>query len=106
MPFIKLKDVEEKEIIPGYRARMIHSKHMTSAYWTIEAGKSLPNHSHPHEQLSTILEGEFKLTLDGEERVVKPGDMAVIPGGVFHSGTAVTDCKILDVFYPIREDYQ
>ena len=106
MPFIELKDVEEKEIMPGFVARMVHTDNMTFAYWDIKAGSGLPEHSHMHEQVATINEGEFEMIIEGVSHILKPGDVAVIPGNAVHSGKAITDCKILDVFYPIREDYQ
>ena len=102
---IWLKDLEAREIVPGYKARFVHSEHMTLAYWTIEAGASLPSHKHHHEQVSNLLEGEFELTLEGEVHLLSPGSVLVIPSEAVHSGTAVTDCRILDVFYPRREDY-
>ena len=106
MSFVELSDIEEKELIPGFKVRFVHSENMTFAYWTIKAGSTLPDHSHPHEQVANVIEGEIKFTMDGETRVLSPGQVAVIPGGVSHSGTAVTDCKIIDVFYPVREDYK
>jgi quercetin dioxygenase-like cupin family protein len=36
---------------------------------------------------------------------MKTGSVAVIPSNARHSGKAVTACRILDVFYPLREDY-
>ncbi len=106
MPFLELKDFEEKEPVKGYRVKFIHSKNMTFAYWTITAGASLPTHSHPHEQVANLIEGEFKLTVDGEEKILKPGSVAIVPSNALHTGTAITDCRIIDVFYPIREDYR
>ncbi|MGE5339927.1 MAG: cupin domain-containing protein [Candidatus Omnitrophota bacterium] len=106
MAFIDLNDVQQNELVPGYHARFVHSENMTFAYWTIEAGAALPNHSHPHEQVANVTKGEFELTVDGTSRVMTPGQVAVIPGGIFHSGKAITDCQIIDVFYPIREDYK
>jgi len=52
-----------------------------------------------------MIEGEFELTVESETKIVQKGDIAVIPPNAKHSGKAITDCKILDVFYPIREDY-
>ena len=40
-----------------------------------------------------------------EIKKLGPGDIAVIPPNVKHSGKSITNCKIIDVFYPIREDY-
>lgn len=106
MAFIKLEDVLEKEIVPGARVRFVHSNHMTLAYWTFEAGTVLPHHSHPHEQVTNIIEGKFELTVAGEPRVMSPGDVAVIPGGIYHSAKSITASRIIDVFYPVREDYK
>jgi len=99
------KNIEEKTIVPGFRARFIHSANMTFALWNIDAGASLPEHAHPHEQVIHLLEGEFILTIAGKSNVIKTGSVAVVPSNARHSGKAVTACRTLDVFYPLREDY-
>ena len=53
-----------------------------------------------------MLEGEFDLVVDGTPHRLKPGDVLAIPGNAPHSGRAITRCRILDVFWPIREDYR
>ena len=103
---IDLNNTDEKEIVPGYFARFVHSENMTIAYWNIKAGSSLSAHSHPHEQISSIIKGEFELTVDGTRHLLKPNNVFVIPSGIPHSGKAITDCKIIDTFYPVREDYR
>jgi len=103
---IELNSSEEKEIVPGFFARFVHSENMTITYWNIKAGSSLPAHSHPHEQISSMIKGEFELTVDGTPHLLKQNDVFVIPSGIPHSGKAITDCKIIDTFYPIREDYR
>ncbi len=105
MPFVKLNDLPEKEIVPGYRVRFVHSDSMTLAYWSIDAGAPLPEHSHPHEQVATLTDGEYELTVDGETRTLRPGDVTVIPPDVPHSGRALTACRMIDAFHPVREDY-
>jgi quercetin dioxygenase-like cupin family protein len=106
MAFLKFADLAEKEIMPGFRARSVHSDHITVAYLTVEAGSVAPPHAHPHEQISSVTEGEFELTIDGVPKLLLAGDVAVIPSNVRHSARAVTDCKLTDVFYPVREDYR
>lgn len=66
----------------------------------------MPEHSHPHEQVANLIAGKFEMTVAGETRTIEPGMVAVIPSEAKHSGRALTDCYILDVFYPIREDYR
>jgi len=63
-------------------------------------------HAHPHEQITNVLEGQFELTIAGEVHTAGPGTAIIIPGGVRHSGKALSDCRLLDVFYPVREEYR
>jgi len=106
MPLVELASITPKEIVPGYAARFIHTENMTFSYLNVKAGAALKEHAHPHEQVAHVLEGEFELTLDGEPIRFKPGQVIVIPSNVRHSGLAITDCTLLDVFYPVREDYR
>lgn len=106
MPFLRLSDIEERNPLPGYHVQFVHSATMTLAYWTIKADAPLPEHSHPHEQVANVIEGRYELTIEGETRILGVGDVAVIPSNALHSGRAITDCRIIDVFHPVREDYR
>jgi quercetin dioxygenase-like cupin family protein len=106
VPFLELEDLETREPMPDFKGKFVHSDHLSVADWSIEAGAPFPEHSHPHEQISIVVSGEFELTLDGETRILKPGVVAIIPGDVPHSGKALTACKVIDVFHPVREDYR
>ncbi|MBU6997344.1 MAG: cupin domain-containing protein [Theionarchaea archaeon] len=101
-----VNDSEGKEIIPGYRGRFVHSENMTLAYWNITAGAALPEHTHPHEQVVNVIEGTMELTVEGEVYQLGEGSVLVIPGGVPHAGKSITRCRVIDVFFPVREDYQ
>ncbi len=106
MPFFSFEDLDQTEEMPGFLGAFLHSENMTVVNWTVEAGATVPVHSHPHEQFSMVVEGEFELVLNGETDVLKPGRVALIPSDIPHSGRAVTDCKIVDVFSPMREEYR
>jgi quercetin dioxygenase-like cupin family protein len=106
MTVIALKDIPPREVIPGFEGRFIHSERATLVYWHGRKDALLPEHRHPHEQIANILKGRFELTIDGMLHELAAGDVAVIPPGALHSGKALTDCEILDVFSPVREDYR
>jgi quercetin dioxygenase-like cupin family protein len=106
MPFVNIETLNEKEVIPGYRGRTIHTGTMTFMYWSVDEGAVMPEHSHVHEQVAHVLKGAFELTVNGETALLEPGKVAVIPPFVKHGGRAITNCELLDVFNPEREDYK
>lgn len=105
MGFIDTTTLDSQEVVPGYHGVFIHTDNMTIVHWRIEPGAELPEHSHPHEQIVNVIEGEFELEIDEDRERIGPGGVAVIPSHVKHAGRALTACRIIDVFYPMREDY-
>lgn len=103
--FRQFDDIEPKEIVPGFKARFIHTQGNTIGLWEVKAGCELPMHSHLHEQSSFVLEGTFEMTIGGHTRTLDTGSYALIPPHVPHMGRAITDCRLFDVFSPVREDY-
>ncbi|HOK05779.1 MAG TPA: cupin domain-containing protein [Syntrophales bacterium] len=106
MAFVDLETLEEREIAPGFRARFVHTPNVTISFWRVAAGSVLPSHRHAHEQVTNVLSGRFEMTVAGETQTAVPGMTVVIPQNAEHGGRALTDCYILDVFYPVRDDYR
>jgi quercetin dioxygenase-like cupin family protein len=53
-----------------------------------------------------ILEGQLEMTIGGEKMLLTAGTVHVIPGNVPHSAYAVSNCRVLDAFSPVRDDYR
>ena len=104
--FRNFSDIETKEIAPGFFAKLIHTETNTINFLEVKKGSAIPRHRHVHEQCSFGIEGRFELTVDDVPRVLENGVFAVIPSNVWHSGVALTDCKLIDIFTPVREDYR
>jgi len=105
--FCDLENREAKEMVPGVKIRTFWGDRMLLSIVDLSASAEVASHSHLHEQAGTILSGEFELTIDGEARWLKPGDTYIIPGGVEHGGrTGDSPARALDIFSPVREDYQ
>ncbi len=104
--YYTLTNIERKELLPGFKVRLVHGTHMTTAFWDIQKDAILPEHSHVNEQIAIVTEGKFELTVEGKTTVCEPGGILVIPPNAIHSGRALTSCKITDIFAPVREDYK
>jgi quercetin dioxygenase-like cupin family protein len=104
--FKHFSDITTKEVAPGFFSKLIHTDTNTINFIEVKAGSSIPLHRHIHQQCSFALEGQFELTVNGEPQVLDQGLFAIIPSNAEHGGRAITDCKLVDIFSPVREDYR
>jgi quercetin dioxygenase-like cupin family protein len=94
-------------IFGSIAARTCAGDHMLFSFVEIPANGVVAEHSHFHEQMGVVLEGEMNFTIGGETRLLRAGDVFRIPGGVPHSVTVgEKPVKCLDVFHPVREEYR
>ncbi len=103
---IKLDSLPKKEFLPGFTGQFIHTQNNSIGFWEIKKGSTLPTHSHLHEQTTMVTSGQFELTVGTQTTIYQAGMVAVIPPHIPHSGLAITNCTITDIFYPVREDYK
>ncbi len=103
---MNLTDLPSKEIMPGYHGKLVHGEKISWVFWEVEKGAQVPHHQHHHEQIMHVVDGRFEFTLDGDTQTYHPGDVVVIPSHTPHSGKALTQCKLMDVFSPVREEYK
>ncbi|MGB4846016.1 MAG: cupin domain-containing protein [Ferruginibacter sp.] len=106
MSFINYNTKKKLTIFPGVQSAMEHSAQISYGCVSLEKGVTVPIHDHPHEQWTYIVEGEMEFTLEGEKQLLLPGMGAYIPSHAKHGAYAVTACKVIDVFTPVREDYR
>ena len=85
--------------------QMLNGDAMTLARITLAQGAVVPEHSHPNEQIATVLSGRVRFRLGGEELVVDALASVLITGGVPHEVEALQDSVVLDAFAPRREDW-
>jgi quercetin dioxygenase-like cupin family protein len=101
-----IKGLAGKEIAKGVTIKPLAGEHVMLNYVELLPNGEVPLHSHPHEQLGLIIEGEMDMLIGDEHHTLTRGDTYVIPGGLAHRGRAGnTGALVLDVFYPLREDY-
>ena len=101
-----LSEIKKKTLSPGIEGQYVHGETSTLGFVTIEKGSVLAEHNHPHEQITMILEGSLEMKIGDETHMLIKGMIQVIPSNVKHSALAHTDCKLIDVFSPVREEYR
>lgn len=109
MTVIHQATVERQAFMPGRTRYLAHSDHLMMVVFDFNDGPASqpdPVHSHPHEQVSYVVEGEVILFVDGQPNRLSPGDMISIPSNVPHCIQVLTPhARLVDAFTPIREDF-
>ena len=86
--------------------QMVHGDRLMICRLTIAPSTPTPVHDHPHEQMTIVERGRVRFTLGTEEIVFGPGDVILVPGGIWHGATMLDEEVVLiDIFSPIREDF-
>ena len=107
MSFVDLHGRQRRQLFEGVRAQVAWGDRLMLSLVTLEAGSTVPMHSHPHEQAGIVLEGELDFTIGKETKRLKAGDSYIIPGNVQHGCAACAGhALVLDIFSPVREEYK
>ena len=102
---VSLKDMPTEHLNPLLDRQFVAGEKSMLARLKLRAGCIVPLHSHENEQITHILEGALKFSLQGKDIVVRAGEILVIPSNVPHSAEALEDTVDLDVFCPPRADW-
>jgi len=96
-----------RDLFAGVRARLVWGERIMLSLVEMEAGTTVPSHSHPNEQAGVVLEGEFVFEIGGQRKRLRQGDLYFIPAHVPHGVVEVpTRAVALDIFSPPREEYK
>jgi len=101
-----IRNIPVKELVPGLDGHYTHGDQLTLGLVTIKAGTSLPLHQHVHEQITYMIKGRLDMLIGDTEISLTAGTVQISPSMVMHGALAVTDCELIDVFTPVREDYR
>jgi quercetin dioxygenase-like cupin family protein len=99
------ENMEWELVNKGLSRKIITGEKVMSAQIRLAKGTIVPEHSHPNEQISHIIQGALKFGLAGEEVIVREGEVLVIPPNVPHGALAMEETLAHDIFSPIRQDW-
>lgn len=102
---IRLQDMPVEHLNPLIDRQFVAGERSMLARIILRKGSIVPQHSHDNEQITYVLEGALKFVIEGRERIVRSGEILVIPSNLPHSAEALEDTVDLDIFCPPREDW-
>ncbi len=99
-------DIPREELNPKILRRIVTGEQVMVAIVDLKEGASVPMHKHHNEQITFVIEGWLRFTLeDGSVVDVRSGETLTIPPNVGHAAVAMEETIDLDAFSPIREDW-
>jgi quercetin dioxygenase-like cupin family protein len=97
IPEEHLNDLLTRKVITGDRTMIAHI--------FLKKGCVVPAHSHDNEQMTYIIKGALRFTINGREILLSEGEVMHIPSNVVHAAVAVEDTVDMDVFAPPRQEW-
>ncbi|HFQ5097403.1 TPA: cupin domain-containing protein [Vibrio vulnificus] len=104
--FVFNQDIMLEDLGQGISRKVLaHSDNMMSVEVYFETGAIGAMHSHPHEQLTYVLSGEFEFTIGDEKKIVKTGDTMYKEPNIEHGCVCLEAGVLIDTFTPMRKDF-
>lgn len=107
MPMQHNQNVASTPMFPGVTRKVLSDgERMMLVEVLLEAGSTVPEHTHPHEQTGYLSSGRLRFRIGGETKELRQGDSWMIPGGVPHEVHALETSVAIDIFSPPREEFR
>jgi quercetin dioxygenase-like cupin family protein len=101
--FISLNRLQSVETLKDVFMSSVQTENLTVAYTDMKAGTEIPLHHHLEEAVDIILEGILEIQIGEKSDTISPGMISIVPSNMLHWAKAITDCKVVTVFYPQRK---
>jgi len=98
-------DMAAEHVTPSIARRYVTGERVTVARFELARGGVVPSHSHEQEQVTCVLSGVLKFRVNGQDAVVRGGEVLQIPGWAEHDVEVIEDAVAIDVFCPVRRDW-
>ena len=99
-------DVTSEKTSEGVKRKILaYTDELMVVENSFEKGAVGSLHSHPHTQITYVVEGEFEFEINGIKKIVKKGDTMLKKDGIVHGCVCLKEGKLLDVFTPMRKDF-
>jgi quercetin dioxygenase-like cupin family protein len=102
-------DIAPEQLNPLLTRQFVHGDQSMFARIVLKKGCLVPRHHHLNEQITFITQGALRFLLGEEgsivEKIIREGEILVIPANLPHSAEALEDTIDFDIFAPPRQDW-
>ena len=96
-----------QQIWDGVLGRSVHGERITLGVIELDPDSLVPEHRHENEQLGLVLSGSLSFRVGEETRELGPGGTWRITANTPHEvRTGPEGAVVIDVFSPVREDWE
>ena len=104
--FVFNDDIKLTDLGGGVSRKILsYNDQLMSVEVRFEKGAVGSMHTHPHVQISYVLEGKFEATIGDEKKIISVGDTYITEPDVPHGVVCLEKGALLDIFTPKRADF-
>lgn len=103
-PFFTVEGLPSDFLRPGTERRSIRLGEVLFMFISFDRPTVSPLHDHTWDSIIYIDRGEFEVTVGDQHRRLAPGEGTVIPAGVKHTLTTDAGSRIIEVWYPMKQE--
>ena len=101
------EEVPTTELTDGSSSHLVWGENIMVSFLTMKTGSTFEFHSHPQEQIMIVIDGYIDEVIGDKIYRAQKGDVIHLPPNIIHAGfIREADCKVIDIFSPVREDYK
>jgi len=109
MKINRISEDRPVQAAPGRERRVAHTDNLMMVVWDFADGPAQepdPPHSHPHEQMTYVVQGEVLFFIGEESSRLGPGDMVTVPPDQPHTIQLLApSVRLIDAFTPLRREF-
>jgi quercetin dioxygenase-like cupin family protein len=102
---LRWTNLEEEKLNEKITRKLAVGKNHMVGRLHLAKGAIVPPHKHVSEQITMVMTGAVKFTIEGKDITVNAGEVLIIPPNIVHSAVALEETDDIDAFSPLRLDW-
>jgi quercetin dioxygenase-like cupin family protein len=103
-PFFTVDELPADFLRPGTERRSIRLGEVLFMFISFDRPTVSPPHDHQWDSIIYVDRGEFDVTVGDAQQRLTPGQGTVVPAGVRHTLTTGPGSRLIEVWYPVKQE--